>query len=114
MRMIDVFNKILAAYRCSEVYRELKLRTPLFEGKQLAVVKEEKIYSEISGVWNLSSEQGNLGKFILTSIRIIWFAETNMLFNVSLPWVQIENIKIRESKFGKALVIVSRYFSYKS
>jgi Bardet-Biedl syndrome 5 protein len=30
-----------------------------------------------------------------------------MLFNVSLPWVQIENIKIRESKFGKALVIVS-------
>ena len=108
MRMIDVFNKILAAYRGSEVYRELRLRTPLFEGKQLMVIKEEKIYSEISGVWNLSSEQGNLGKFILTSIRIIWFAETNMLFNVSLPWVQIENIKIRESKFGKALVIVSR------
>ena len=56
----------------------------------------------------LSAEQGNLGSFILTSVRVIWFAESNLLFNVSLPWVQIENIKIRDSKFGLALVLISR------
>lgn len=55
----------------------------------------------------MSSEQGSLGKFILTSVRIIWYAETNLLFNVSLPWSQVETIKIRDSKFGRALVIIS-------
>ena len=55
-----------------------------------------------------SAEQGNLGNFIFTSIRVIWYAESNLQFNVSLPWVQIDNIKIRDSKFGQALVLVSR------
>ena len=72
------------------------------------ILREEKIYSEVSGVWNLSADQGSLGKFIFTSVRVIWVAETNNLFNVSLPWVQLDHVKIKDSKFGKALVLVSR------
>jgi len=107
LRLVDVLNRILTSYRNSTSCRELQLRSQLFDRKKLKLLPEEKIYSEISGVWNLSAEQGNLGSFILTSVRVIWFAESNLLFNVSLPWVQIENLKIRDSKFGLALVLIS-------
>lgn len=35
----------------------------------------------------------------------MWFAQLNENFNVSLPWVQVKQIKIRESKYGVALVL---------
>ena len=66
----------------------------------------KKKFTLKSQAWNLSADQGSLGKFVLTSVRI-WVAETNQLFNVSLP-VQVDQIKMRDSKFGRALVIVSR------
>lgn len=43
--------------------------------------------------------------FYLTNVRIIWFAQLAENFNVSLPWVQVKCIKVRESKYGLALVI---------
>lgn len=36
---------------------------------------------------------------------MIWHAELNENFNVSVPYYQIKTIKIRESKFGLALVV---------
>lgn len=43
----------------------------------------------------------------LTDKRIVWVANLNELFNLSLPYIQINSIKIRESKFGLALVLES-------
>ena len=43
----------------------------------------------------------------LTDKRIVWVANLNELFNFSLPYIQINSIKIRESKFGLALVLES-------
>jgi Bardet-Biedl syndrome 5 protein len=62
-------------------------------------------------VWNLSSEQGNLGSFYLTNVRVIWFAQLAENFNVSLPWVQVKCVKIRDSKYGKALVLETSEFA---
>lgn len=67
---------------------------------------------------------------IITNVRIVWFADINETFNVSLPYIQIGDvmiavimspsnfqmysnnlvnfqIKVRDSKFGEALVIVT-------
>lgn len=81
----------------------------------------EKMYSTINGVWNLSSEQvgniktksliyffhnnynnqttpktiifqGNLGAFIMTNIRLVWYAESNETFNISLPYIHINSV----------------------
>ena len=49
--------------------------------------------------------KGNLGIFHITDIRIIWHAELNENFNVSVPYYQTKSIKIRDSKFGLALVV---------
>jgi len=69
------------------------------------------VFNKYTGVWNLSSEQGNLGSFYITNVRIVWFANLAEGFNVSLPWTQIKNIKIKESKFGTALVLETSEFS---
>lgn len=47
----------------------------------------------------------------MTNVRIVWFANLAEGFNVSLPWIQVKNIKIRESKFGTALVLETSDFS---
>ena len=58
-------------------------------------------------MWNLSSEQGTLGTFFITNVRIVWHAAMNDTFNLSLPFIQIKSVYMRDSKFGKALVLES-------
>lgn len=36
--------------------------------------------------------QGNLGSFIVTNVRLVWFADMNETFNVSLPYIQIASV----------------------
>ena len=40
------------------------------------------------GVWNLSSDQGNLGTFFITNVRLVWHANMAENFNVSIPYLQ--------------------------
>ena len=60
---------------------------------------------------NLSAEQGNLGQFVITNVRIVWFAQFTDTFNVGVPWVQLKCIKVRDSKYGTALVLETSAFS---
>ncbi|KAG1683555.1 Bardet-Biedl syndrome 5 [Nymphon striatum] len=99
------FNQMDLAYKASRLYREVKLRSAIMVSKQLRVLPLEKIYSKINGVWNLSNDQGNLGTFYITNIRIVWHANLNENYNISLPYIQILTVRVRDSKFGPALVI---------
>ncbi|XP_010405126.1 Bardet-Biedl syndrome 5 protein isoform X2 [Corvus cornix cornix] len=105
-----LFTSVIAvhrAYETSKMYRDLKLRSALIQNKQLRLLPQEQIYDKVNGVWNLSSDQGNLGTFFITNVRIVWHANMNDSFNVSIPYLQIRSIKMRDSKFGLALVIES-------
>uniref|UniRef100_A0A4W6FKZ1 Bardet-Biedl syndrome 5 protein homolog n=1 Tax=Lates calcarifer TaxID=8187 RepID=A0A4W6FKZ1_LATCA len=105
-----LFTSVIAvhrAYETSKMYRDLKLRAALIQNKQLRLLPREQVYDKINGVWNLSSDQGNLGTFFITNVRIVWHANMNESFNVSIPYLQIWSIRIRDSKFGLALVIES-------
>ncbi|CAG9766845.1 unnamed protein product [Ceutorhynchus assimilis] len=95
------------AYITSKLYRELKLRGGVVHNKKLKILPQEQVVSSMHGVWNLSSDQGSLGTFVVTNIRCVWFADINEGFNISLPYLQVDSIRIRDSKFGKALVIKS-------
>lgn len=99
--MISVFR----AYESSKLYRDLKLRGALILNKQLRLLPLEQVYDKINGVWNLSSDQGNLGTFYITNVRLVWHANMNDTFNVSIPYLQMKSVKIRDSKFGLALVL---------
>lgn len=107
--LLNLLGKVCKAYTATKLYRDLKLRTVILtpQGRQLKTLPTEQLYSKINGVWNLSSDQGNLGTMIVTNVRIVWHANMNELFNLSLPYLQVNAIRIRESKFGTALVIES-------
>lgn len=97
--------EIYKSYQSTSLYRELKLRGTILTEGQLNILPQEQVYKNLNGVYNLSSDQGNLGCFVVTNIRLVWFADSNESFNISLPYMQMVNLRIRESKYGLALVI---------
>lgn len=109
MRLTQTLTKVCKAYTSTKLFRDLKLRSAVISGygKQLKTLPQEQIYNKFNGVWNLSSDQGNLGTMHITNVRIVWHANMNELFNLSLPYLQVTGIRVRESKFGTALVIES-------
>jgi len=104
-RLFSTVQAVYRAYETSRLYRELKLRGALIQTKELKVLPEEIVYDKIDGVWNLSNEQGHLGTIFVSNLRCVWHANMAENFNVSIPYLQVQNIRIAKSKFGKALVI---------
>ncbi|XP_075984901.1 Bardet-Biedl syndrome 5 protein [Anticarsia gemmatalis] len=99
------------AYAGSRMYRDLKLRGAIIHNKHLRILPLEKICLHEHSLWNLSSDSGNLGTMVVTNVRVVWYADINDAFNVSMPYITIESISIRDSKFGEALVFVVRQTS---
>ena len=85
------------AFNSSKMYRELKLRGAILENKNLKLLPMEEIVSTVNGVWNLSSDQGNLGTMIITNVRVVWYANMNDLFNISIPFIQIASVSQDQS-----------------
>lgn len=104
-RLFTTVQAVMRAYETSNMYRELKLRGSILKDGEVMLLPLEKVFNKLNGVWNLSSDQGNLGTMYLTNVRIVWHANLAANFNVSLPYMQIKAITLRNSKFGKALVI---------
>ncbi|KAK0420806.1 hypothetical protein QR680_014901 [Steinernema hermaphroditum] len=94
------------AYETSKMFRDLKMRgSVITQDDQLKLLPGEQLAERAEGVWNLSSETGNLGVMLLTNIRVVWFASMNNHYNVSIPYLQLASCRIRDSRFGYALVI---------
>mmetsp|Transcript_19154 Transcript_19154/g.49072 ORF Transcript_19154/g.49072 Transcript_19154/m.49072 type:complete len:342 (-) Transcript_19154:1644-2669(-) len=104
-RLFTTVQAVFRAYDTSKLYRDLKLRGAIIKEKQLVMLPKEQTYNKVNGVWNLSADQGNLGTFFITNIRLVWHANLAENFNVSIPYLQLKSVKIRESKFGAALVL---------
>eukprot|EP00030_Apusomonadida_sp_AF-17_P004141 a508381_14.p1 GENE.a508381_14~~a508381_14.p1 ORF type:complete len:370 (-),score=123.91 a508381_14:188-1222(-) len=105
-RLFTTIQAVHRAYESSKMYRELRLRAAIIQDKQLVMLPQETLYSKVNGVWNLSSDQGNLGRFFITNVRVVWHAQLAENFNVSVPYMQMKSVRLRESsRFGVALVI---------
>ncbi len=91
-RQFTLIFDVYRLYQQSFLYRDLKLRTAILQSKQLKILPQEQVYSTLPGIWNLSSDQGNLGTFVLTNIRLVWYADINEAFNISLPYMQIRSV----------------------
>eukprot|EP01017_Pseudomicrothorax_dubius_P017371 TRINITY_DN19620_c0_g1_i2.p1 TRINITY_DN19620_c0_g1~~TRINITY_DN19620_c0_g1_i2.p1 ORF type:complete len:331 (+),score=56.01 TRINITY_DN19620_c0_g1_i2:64-993(+) len=96
---------LVRAYEASRMYREVRLRGAIISNKNLMLLPREKVINRYNNVWNLSSDQGNSGTFLITNVRLAWFANVAENLNASLPYIQIKTVKRRESKFGLAVVV---------
>jgi len=104
-RLFTTVQTVFRAFETSKLYRDLKLRGAAVREGRLNQLPDEEIVRKVDGVWNLSSDQGNLGVFYMTNVRIVWHAKLAENFNVSIPYMQIKQLVLRDSKFGPALVI---------
>eukprot|EP00736_Rhodelphis_marinus_P005865 Rmarinus@m.7619 len=104
-RLFTTVQAVFRAYETTKLYRDLKLRGAIIKERELILLPKETVYSQIGGVWNLSSDQGNLGTFFVTNVRLVWHANLAENFNVSIPYLQIKAVRVRDSKFGPALVV---------
>jgi len=102
---LEAAVRVWKAFGVSRLYRELKLRGSFVKNGELDVLPGEQMMNRIGGVMNLANNQGNNGQFFLTQARLVWCANHNESFNVSIPFTQILAVKLRDSKFGQALVI---------
>src|SRR6218665_521591 len=89
--MVELIGYVCRAFINTRLFRELRLRSAILASgsRQLRVMPSESIYNIVQGVWNLSSDQGNLGTMFLTNVRVVWHANMNELFNISLPYIQV-------------------------
>jgi len=104
-RLFTTVQAVYRAYDTSRLFRDLKLRGAIIKEKQLIMLPNEQLYNKVPGVWNLSSDQGNLGTFFISNVRLVWHANTAENFNVSIPYLQMKVVRVRDSKFGPALVV---------
>lgn len=104
-RLFTTVQAVYRAYDTSRLYRDLKLRGAIIKNKSLILLPNEQMYNKVAGVWNLSSDQGNLGIFFITNVRLVWHANMAENFNVSIPYLQMKVVRVRDSKFGPALVV---------
>ena len=104
-RLFTTVQAVYRAYDTSRLFRDLKLRGAIIKNKGLIMLPNEQLYNKVNGVWNLSSDQGNLGTFFISNVRLVWHANLAENFNVSIPYLQMKAVKLRDSKFGPALVV---------
>eukprot|EP01137_Pigoraptor_chileana_P027637 Opistho-2@841 len=106
-RLFTTVQTVHRAYDTSRMYRELKLRGSIIRDKQLVVLPAEQIYDKVVGVWNLSNDQGILGSFVITNVRVVWHANINENFNISVPYIQMRAVRTRELKYGLSMAIIT-------
>jgi Bardet-Biedl syndrome 5 protein len=49
--------EIYKIYQATTLYRELKLRGAILTDGQLNILKQEQVYKQLNGIYNLSSDQ---------------------------------------------------------
>uniref|UniRef100_A0A5S6QIF1 Bardet-Biedl syndrome 5 protein homolog n=1 Tax=Trichuris muris TaxID=70415 RepID=A0A5S6QIF1_TRIMR len=96
---------VYRAYETSTLYREVRMRSSIVVHDKLRLLPLEEQQKRVDGVWNLYSDEGDLGSFIITNIRLVWFATMNEMISISMPYLHMKSCKVKNSKFGPVLVI---------
>eukprot|EP00826_Nyctotherus_ovalis_P031443 TRINITY_DN2512_c0_g1_i8.p1 TRINITY_DN2512_c0_g1~~TRINITY_DN2512_c0_g1_i8.p1 ORF type:complete len:342 (+),score=88.31 TRINITY_DN2512_c0_g1_i8:139-1164(+) len=104
-RLFTSFQAVVRSYETTKVYREIRVRSAIIQEKLLTLLPEEHVYNKYSNVYSISTDQQTSGILVVTNVRIVWYALTNDNFNVSIPWIQISRVKVRDSTYGKAIII---------
>jgi Bardet-Biedl syndrome 5 protein len=119
--LFSLFDSIYKGYETSRLYRDVKMKGFLTQDKNLTLLPKEKVINKFNTVYNITTDnQALAGQFQITSVRFVWFSTTLDNYNISLPWIHIKDIRIREiNKHGKVIqfetnkLIANNIFSFK-
>ncbi|KAE8305095.1 Basal body protein, BBS5 [Giardia duodenalis] len=99
----NFFNILQAVYRAHDttrMYRRVRVRSSIVRDGQPILLSREVILSSISNIGLVSAigVSNVLGVFVRTSHRIIWFSPANESYNVSIPYVDVLSLSLKEIK----------------
>ena len=104
----EVYNKIGGVANLSNQVRDARTKsggTPWSPGYPSLFTRS--LASKHSLFLLFISQRGNDGVLHLTNVRLVWHAEHSPNFNASIPYTQMASVSLRDSKFGKALVVTT-------
>lgn len=104
-RLHATIHAVWSAYESTRVYRELRVRGAVVQNGNVVLLRGEQVISRNPSVTNVGKEEGNLGTFIVTNIRVVWFAAAAEVLNASVPYLQFTGLRSQQSSFGQTLVI---------
>eukprot|EP00041_Stephanoeca_diplocostata_P009760 m.152135 g.152135 ORF g.152135 m.152135 type:complete len:330 (+) comp17888_c0_seq2:175-1164(+) len=106
-RLFTTIQAVNKAYDTSRLYREIRLRSSISSDYQLNLLPREHILESLDGVMNVSGDTGILGILCWTNIRVCWISQINELHNISLPYYNISKLSVRDSVYGRIVVLQS-------
>mmetsp|Transcript_5108 Transcript_5108/g.13797 ORF Transcript_5108/g.13797 Transcript_5108/m.13797 type:complete len:421 (-) Transcript_5108:980-2242(-) len=98
---------VYSVYDKTRLYRDLNIGGVFLTDGELNRLAFEQTYSRVDGVWNLCGGEGEVGTLFISNVRVMWCSCLRQCFNMSLPFSQVHAAKVRDSKFGTALVLES-------
>jgi len=104
-RLFTTIQEVNRAYNSSRLYREVRLRTQISVNNQLTLLPDEEIVAIHPGVMSIHGEEAVVGTLMFTNTRICWIGETNELNNCSIPFHDISQLSVKNTKFGSLIVV---------
>jgi Bardet-Biedl syndrome 5 protein len=107
-RLYATVQAVHRSFETSRLYRDIKLRGALIrDGKQLALMPDERLSARFPAVWNIASEQGSIGTLYATTHRLVWHSDATPAFNVAVPYVRVRTLSLRaEPRYGGTVLVL--------
>lgn len=88
-------NSRLLEYKCDNLCVPC-CAANLLRDSELRLLQKEEEFHRVQGVWNLSNNQGTLGMFFITNVRIVWNAQCTDNFNISIPYIRVSGVCVQD------------------
>mmetsp|Transcript_22567 Transcript_22567/g.58927 ORF Transcript_22567/g.58927 Transcript_22567/m.58927 type:complete len:364 (-) Transcript_22567:52-1143(-) len=107
-RLFTSIQAVQKAFESSRIYRELRVRTAITTHGTLNLLPNELLIHSIDGVMNINGDSGTIGTLTWTSHRITWVAQMNLLHNISMPYLTIAKMYVKDTKFGRLIIVQTK------
>ena len=117
-QLFNTFTYVIRLYEHTRSYRDVKLKSHILNDKNLIKLNMEEILFGVKNVSLIVYVKGeeviyNNGELLVSNIRVVWFSPNNENINLSLPWIDIRVLKLKNhQKYGQILSLeTNKFFS---
>ncbi|KAJ3214235.1 Bardet-Biedl syndrome 5 protein [Dinochytrium kinnereticum] len=105
-RVAKALGDVGRAFGVSRGYRDFGVGVPIVCDGGLNTLALEVVQDKADNVLNLTTDKRPTGTLYVTNIRMAWHAIPHKeSLNISMPFCQIQDVRIQSSKFGTTLVV---------
>lgn len=107
-QLFDTIQMIYRAHDASHLHRRFRTRFSLLRGGSVVLFSTELVKATRPGtvLTSMLSGKPTLGTLLLTTHRLLWYADGNTAFNLSLPYIHIEGLSLCTTPEESLLVFV--------